>query len=73
LPVARGQNNFDGIRYEYFRDRDVAFAGFMSRSYLFREELVSRLWATRYDFPAAREGQVKRDTVPDHTASAAQG
>jgi len=73
LPVARGQNNFDVIRYEYFRDRDVAFEGFTSRSYLFREELVSKVWATRYDFPAVSEGRVKRDVIPDHTASAAQG
>ena len=73
LPVARGQNNFDMIRYEYFRDRDVAFEGFTSRGYLFREELVSRVWATRYDFPAVREGRVKRDVIPDRTASAAQG
>jgi microcin C transport system substrate-binding protein len=73
LPVARGQNNFDVIRYEYYRDRDVAFEGFTSKSYLFREELVSRVWATRYDFPAVRDGRVKRDVIPDHTPSAAQG
>jgi microcin C transport system substrate-binding protein len=73
LPVARGQNNFDTVNYQYYRDRDVAFEGFTSKSYLFREELVSRVWATRYDFPAAHERRVKRDTIPDHTANAAQG
>ena len=73
LPVVRGQNNFDTVRYEYFRDRDAAFEGFTSKGYLFREELVSRVWATRYDFPALRDGRVKRDVVPDHTADAAQG
>ncbi|HEY7245899.1 MAG TPA: extracellular solute-binding protein [Xanthobacteraceae bacterium] len=73
LPVARGQNNFDTVRYEYYRDRDAAFEGFTSKGYLFREELVSRVWATRYDFPAIRDGRVKRDVVPDHTADAAQG
>src|SRR6516225_8851282 len=73
LPVARGQNNFDIIRYEYYRDRDVAFEGFTSGSYLFREELVSRVWATRYDFPAIKDGRVKRDIIPDHTTNAAQG
>ena len=73
LPVARGQNNFDVIRYEYYRDRDVAFEGFTSKTYLFREELVSRVWATRYDLPAVRDGRVKRDVIPDHTPSAAQG
>ena len=73
LPVSRGHNNFDVIRYEYYRDRDVAFEGFTGRSYLFREEFTSRIWATRYDFPAMRDGRVKRDIIPDHTPSGAQG
>jgi hypothetical protein len=60
LPVARGQNNFDIVRYEYYRDREVAFEGFTAKSYLFREEFTSRTWATRYDFPAIREGQLYR-------------
>jgi microcin C transport system substrate-binding protein len=68
LPVARGLNN-----YEFYRDRDVAFEGFTSKTYLFREEFTSRIWATRYDFPAIRESRVKRDVIPDHTPSGAQG
>jgi microcin C transport system substrate-binding protein len=73
LPVSRGQNNFDVVRYEYYRDRDVAFEGFTGGSYLFREEFTSRIWATRYDFPAMRDGHVKRDVIPDDTPSGAQG
>jgi microcin C transport system substrate-binding protein len=73
LPVARGQNNFDIVRYEYYRDRDVAFEGFTAKSYLFREEFTSRTWATRYDFPAARDGRIKRDVISDDTPSGAQG
>src|SRR5262249_25437171 len=56
LPIARGQNNFDVLRYEFYRDRDVAFEGFTAKNYLFREEFTSRIWATRYDFPAIRDG-----------------
>jgi microcin C transport system substrate-binding protein len=73
LPVSRGLNNFDVVRYEFYRDRDVAFEGFTGKSYLFREEFTSRVWATRYDFPALREGRVKRDVIPDDTPSGAQG
>ncbi len=73
LPVARGQNNFDILRYEYYRDREVAFEGFTARSYLFREEFTSRTWATRYDFPALRDGRIKRDVISDDTPSGAQG
>ena len=28
LPVSRGQNNFDIVRFEYYRDREVGFEGF---------------------------------------------
>jgi len=73
LPVSRGQYNFERVRYEFYRDRDVAFEGFTSRNYLFREEFTSRIWATRYEFPAARDGRVKRETLPDETPSGAQG
>jgi microcin C transport system substrate-binding protein len=73
LPVSVGQNNFDTLRYEYYRDREVGFEGFTAKSYLFREEFTSRTWATRYDFPAMRDGRVKRDDLADDTPSGAQG
>jgi microcin C transport system substrate-binding protein len=73
LPVARGQNNFNIVRFEYYRDRDVGFEGFTAGSYLFREEFTSRTWATRYDFPALKDGRVKKDIIPDDTPSGAQG
>ena len=73
LPVSRGQNNFDTVRYEYYRDRDVGFEGFTAGNYLFREEFTARVWATRYDFPAIKDGRVKRTTIPDDTLSATQG
>jgi microcin C transport system substrate-binding protein len=73
LPIMRGQNNFDTLRFEYYRDRDVAFEGFTAKSYLFREEFTSRIWASRYDFPALRDGRVKREVLDDDTPSGAQG
>ena len=73
LPVNVGQYNFDTVRYEYYRDRDVGFEGFKAKSYLFREEFTSRTWATGYDFPAIRDGRVKRDQIPDNLPSGGQG
>jgi microcin C transport system substrate-binding protein len=73
LPVNRGSYNFDIVRYEFYRDRDVAFEGFTAKSYLYREEFTARIWATRYDFPAVKEGRVKRETLPDETPSGGQG
>jgi microcin C transport system substrate-binding protein len=73
LPINRGQYNFDVLRYDYYRDRDTAFEGFSGKSYMFREEFTSRVWATRYDFPAIRDGRVKRESIPDERPSGAQG
>jgi microcin C transport system substrate-binding protein len=73
LPVTRGLNNFDVVRFEYYRDRTVGFEGFTAENYLFREEFTSRTWATRYDFPAVTDGRVKKDVLPDDTPSGAQG
>src|SRR4051812_27527493 len=73
LPVNRGSYNFDTVRYEFYRDRDVAFEGFSGKSYLFREEFTARIWATRYDFPAVKDGRVKREILPDDTPSGGQG
>jgi microcin C transport system substrate-binding protein len=73
LPINRGSYNFDTVRFEFYRDRDVAFEGFTAKNYLFREEFTSRIWATRYDFPAAKDGRVKLETLPDDTPSGGQG
>jgi microcin C transport system substrate-binding protein len=73
LPVNRGSYNLDTLRFEFYRDRDVAFEGFTGRNYLFREEFTSRIWNTRYDFPAVMDGRVKRELLPDDTPSGAQG
>lgn len=73
LPVCRGSYNFDVVRWEFYRDRDVAYEGFTGKNYLYREEFTSRIWATRYDFAAVKDGRVKRETLPDETPSGGQG
>ena len=73
LPLNRGQNNFDRIRYEYFRDRQVAFEAFKSGVLTFQEEFTSRIWATGYDFPALAEGRVKKETLPRNEPTGSQG
>jgi microcin C transport system substrate-binding protein len=73
LPVNVGLNNFDRIRYEYFRDRNVAFEAFKAGTITFHEEYTARLWATGYDFPALRDGRVKREELPRTASTASQG
>ncbi len=67
LPLNRGRHNFDRIRYEMFGDFDTAFEAFKAGEYTFRNETSSLHWATRYDFPALRNGAVVRETLPDGT------
>jgi microcin C transport system substrate-binding protein len=60
-PISLGTDNFDEIRYEYFRDTDVAFEAFKADQFdLWAENRAAR-WATAYDFPAVNEGKVVRE------------
>ncbi|MDB5570575.1 MAG: hypothetical protein JWN93_1758 [Hyphomicrobiales bacterium] len=73
LPVNVGTNNFDRIRYEYYRERQIAFEGFKSGQMNFQEEYTARFWATGYDFPAVRDGRVKRVELPSGAPVGTQG
>ncbi|HMK90829.1 MAG TPA: extracellular solute-binding protein [Methylocystis sp.] len=73
LPVNVGRNNFERIRYEYYADATVAFEAFKAGALTEHEEFSSLLWSTAYDFPAARDGRVKRVEFPDENASGTQG
>jgi microcin C transport system substrate-binding protein len=73
LPVARGFNRFDRIRYVYYRNRQVAFEAFKIGTLNYHEEFTSRIWATGYDFPAMREGKVKREDLASGAPTGSQG
>ncbi len=73
LPVNVGQNNFGTLRFEYYRDRTVAFEGFKGRAFTMRQEFTSRTWATGYDFPAAKDGRVLRDPIRTDGPTSIQG
>ena len=65
LPIARGQDNFDVLRYDYYRDLTVALEALKSGDVDFRQEFISKNWATAYDFPALAEGRVVKEELPD--------
>lgn len=73
LPVSVGLNNFDVVRVEFYRDRQIAFEALKKGEVTYREEFTSRTWATEYNFPAVTDGRVRRETFPDHSVSGAQG
>jgi microcin C transport system substrate-binding protein len=58
MPTGRGTNNFDQVRYEYFRDSTVAMEAFKAGKVDIRSENIAKNWATAYDFPAVRNGAV---------------
>src|SRR5690625_2411842 len=76
LPVNVGRNNFDRIRFEYFRDRSAAFEAFKAGMFLFNEEFTAQTWATSYEpenFPAVASGDVKLATLDDNRPAGTQG
>ena len=72
LPVNRGRYNFDRVRFDFYRDRTVAFEAFKSGDFDFHEEFTSKTWATGYDFPGVHDGVVKREALPDASPSGTQ-
>ncbi|WP_289297643.1 extracellular solute-binding protein [uncultured Reyranella sp.] len=64
LWMNRGRNNFDVIRYEYYRDVTVQFEAFKAGDLDVRQENIARNWATAYDIPAVRDGRIQRAEIP---------
>lgn len=64
LPAHVGTNNFDQIRYEYFRDETVELEAFKGDTYDVRFENTAKNWATAYDFPARADGRVVLEKIP---------
>jgi microcin C transport system substrate-binding protein len=73
LPFNVGRNNFDTIRVEYFGDDTASFEAFKAGEYTFRSEGDSRKWATGYDFPKTRDGQVITKELPDGSPAQPSG
>lgn len=73
LPVNRGRNNFDTIRYDYYRDPTIAFEAFKAGNVDFRRDNNSRIWATGYDFQAVRDKQVIREEIAHEVPQGLQG
>lgn len=65
LPTHVGSDNFDEIRWEYFRDETVELEAFKGDGYDVRMETSAKNWATAYDFPARKEGRVVLDKIPE--------
>ncbi len=58
LGVNVGCDNFDELRYEYFRDPTVAIEAFKADHVDWRSENSAKNWATAYEFPAVKDKRV---------------
>jgi peptide/nickel transport system substrate-binding protein len=63
LPINRGLWNFDEIRLDYYREANGQFEAFKRGLYDFRVETEPLRWHDGYDFPAARNGGVIRESI----------
>ncbi|MCK6418055.1 MAG: extracellular solute-binding protein [Alphaproteobacteria bacterium] len=63
LPFFKGWNNFDRIRYDYYKDANVALEAFFAGQYDARIENVARLWEQAYDAPPVKDGRIKKEEI----------
>jgi microcin C transport system substrate-binding protein len=73
LPVRIGQNNFDELRYEYYRDNNVALEAFKADQADWIAENSAKQWATAYDFPAVVDKRVLKEEFPVTDSGRMQG
>jgi microcin C transport system substrate-binding protein len=64
LNVNVGRDNFDEMRFEYFRDATVAIEAFKADHIDWRSENSAKNWATAYDFPAVKNKRVLLEEFP---------
>jgi microcin C transport system substrate-binding protein len=67
LNVNVGRDNFDELRFEYFRDSTVAIEAFKANVVDWRTENIAKNWATAYDFPAVAEKRVVLEEFPQRS------
>jgi len=68
-----GRDNFDELRFEYFRDATVAIEAFKTNSVDWRTENSAKNWATAYDFAAVTEKRVVLEEFPINNIGIMQG
>ncbi|WP_419686624.1 extracellular solute-binding protein [Photobacterium rosenbergii] len=64
LPVNVGRNNFQTIKYDYYRDETVTLEAFKAGEYDIREENVAKFWATMYQGPNFDKGYIIKEEIP---------
>ena len=59
-----GRDNFDELRFDYFRDTSTALEAFRAETVDWRTENSAKNWATAYDFRAVNDKSVQLEEFP---------
>jgi microcin C transport system substrate-binding protein len=73
VPAAVGQDNFDQLRFEFFRDDTVGLEAFKADQLDWFLERSAKQWSVAYDFPAVRDKRVIKERFPDLSSGRMQG
>ena len=73
LPLRRGVANFDEIRIEFYGDSAVLHEAFKAKEVSYVREFNAERWATQYDFPAVRSGEIVKSEIPDQKPTGITG
>jgi len=71
--VRVGRDNFDTLRFDYFRDTTVEFEAFKADQFDWHFESAAKVWATGYDFPAVQDKRVVKEEFPIRNVGMMQG
>jgi peptide/nickel transport system substrate-binding protein len=73
LAFRQGTHNFDEIRIEFYGDDTVLKEAFKAGLLSYVREFNAEAWATQYDFPAVRRGEIVLSEIPHATPSGMTG
>jgi microcin C transport system substrate-binding protein len=72
LPVNAGKNNFERIRYDYFRDPTIIRQALVSGDIDLFVENSAKEWALAYNVPALEQGLLVKERFEDNSSGGMQ-
>ncbi|MEL7014269.1 MAG: extracellular solute-binding protein [Pseudomonadota bacterium] len=73
LALRRGTHNFDEIKIDYYGDDTVLKEAFKAQALSYVRELNAEAWATQYDIPPVRSGEIVLSEIPHAKPSGMTG
>ncbi|MEQ8355744.1 MAG: extracellular solute-binding protein [Kiloniellaceae bacterium] len=72
IPVRKGTDNYDTIRYEYFLDRTIIRQALKAGQIDYFAENSAKEWATQYNIPAVDAGVLHKQRILDKSSGGMQ-